>query len=149
MVNVWIALLACTLAAFIGYCWGRDVTYRRVARNVVRLQELVPSAGLRRRAAGALHYAAEGRGIDGNIVPLLFRRLEELAARIEAAGAGAESVPPAWTSTHVEGSPIIAAPSQCTTCLFYVLPSGDDWCYMFKEPPEVEGVCKQWKGGGE
>ena len=94
MVNVWVALLACALAAFIGYAWGRDVTYRRVARNVVRLQELVPSAGLRRRAAGALHYAAEGRGIDGNIVPLLFRRLEELAARIEAAGegAGAESV---------------------------------------------------------
>ena len=140
MVNVWIALLACALAAFIGYAWGRDATYQRVARNVVRLEALVPSPGLLRRAAGACRTTTRYDEADA---------LDDLAARIEAAGAGAESVPPAWTSTHVEGSPIIAAPSQCTTCLFYVLPSGDDWCYMFKEPPEVEGVCKQWKGGGE
>ena len=39
-------------------------------------------------------------------------------------------------------------PPQCTTCLFYVLPAGDGWCYMFKEPPEMEGECAQWKEAG-
>ena len=68
-------------------------------QELARLRELVPSPGLLRRAADALHYAAAGRGIDGNVAALLFRRLEELAARIEAAGAGAEPVPPAWEQT--------------------------------------------------
>ena len=40
-----------------------------------------------------------------------------------------------------------AAPEQCKTCLWYILPAGDGWCYMFEEPPD--GECKQRKGGGE
>ena len=39
---------------------------------------------------------------------------------------------------------------QCITCMFYTLSCGDGgWCYMFKEPPETEGECKQWKGKWE
>ena len=85
--------LALMLSAFAaGSVFGGWMARRDYARDLALLRSLVPSPGLLRRAAEALHYAAEGRGIDGNIVPLLFRRLEELAARIEAAGAGAESV---------------------------------------------------------
>ena len=78
MVNAWIALLACALAAFIGYCWGRDVTYQRVARNVVRLEALVPSPGLLR----SLAYCADG------VVPVYAEAARDLAARIEEAGEG-------------------------------------------------------------
>ena len=92
MVNVWVALLACTLAAFIGYCWGRDVTYRRVARNVVRLEALVPSPRLllRRLAAQVadVYIWADdeppvqmGKDIEAARAP---------AAWIEAAGEGEE-----------------------------------------------------------
>ena len=91
MIDAWSAIL---LSLAVGAGIGWSLCQQRAARDLARLLELVPSPGLLRWAAEALHYAAEGRGIDGNIVPLLFRRLEELAARIEAAeeGAGAESV---------------------------------------------------------
>ena len=104
MVNVWIALLACTLAAFIGYCWGRDVTYQRVARNVVRLEALVPSPGLLRRAAEYAEWLiAERPGRMYSGLPkqenVDAKALLALAARIEAAGEGAVPVPVAWEQT--------------------------------------------------
>ena len=88
MVNAWIALLACTLAAFIGYCWGRDVTYQRVARNVVRLEALVPSPGLLRRAAAFVGgYGVMVRKQAGaENAAEMAQQLRALAARIEAAG---------------------------------------------------------------
>ena len=94
MVNAWIALLACTLAAFIGYCWGRDVAQQRTRALCVRCQRAL--------------------------------RMDE------------------WDPV-ADDEPV---PPRCTTCLFYVLPAGSDWCYMFKEPPETEGECAQWKGAG-
>ena len=38
MVNVWVALLACALAAFIGYAWGRDVSQQQTRALCVRCQ---------------------------------------------------------------------------------------------------------------
>lgn len=38
---------------------------------------------------------------------------------------------------------------QCVTCVFYTLPAEGNWCPMFKDPPEVEGGCKQWRGKEE
>lgn len=65
-----------------GYCF-RNAS---AARELARLRGLVPEAELLRRAAGVLHYVTAGRGVDKSIASMLFRQLEELAARIDEEG---------------------------------------------------------------
>ena len=122
-------LLSLAAGAGIGYGLGQQ----RAARELARLRSLVPEMWLLRWAARMVAYLIRTQPTDNDTRALEWvQRLFDIAARIEAAGAGAESVP------------------QCITCRFYTLSGGDgNWCYMCKEPPEVEGECAQWKGKGE
>ena len=66
-------------------------------QELARLRELVPSPGLVRRAA---EYAARVAFVDSSDVASVDSdTLLALAARIEAAGTGAVTVPPAWEQT--------------------------------------------------
>ena len=102
----WLILLSLAAGAGIGYGIGQQ----RAARDLARLRELVPSPGLLRRMADdADHmgdrYATEASlGVPGAAENERRSRIDDktardLAARIEAAGAGAVTVPPAWEQT--------------------------------------------------
>ena len=70
--------------------FGYSLAHQQAARDLARLRSLVPEARLLRDAAAVCRswnwYSTASQ-------------LKLLAARIEAAGAGAESVPTAWEQT--------------------------------------------------
>ena len=90
MLTDWPAvLLAILLPLAAGAGIGWSLCQQRAARELARLRALVPSPGLLR----SLAYCADG------VVPVYAEAARDLAARIEAAGAGAESVAAAWDQT--------------------------------------------------
>ena len=85
------------LAPALGFGAGYALSYHCAARELALLRGLVPSPGLLRRAA---EYAARVAFVDSSDVASVDSdTLLALTTRIEAAGTGAVTVPPAWEQT--------------------------------------------------